>query len=205
LGYFMLERGRENVDWSGYYFRCGDPVTVLMKTGAFWTTSDCERWGCDDCRKKKILFYQRKFREMFPGAVVSVAEVPMREKALSRFISRKVAKPYFAVHLSDRAMAVTVKGFEGSRPRNKKKFVERDLPELLDTIRRGRAVSLSRKEEIMDTNQDEPVNQFYGRIPGDRVKEWERLSSDKERADWLRSQPEIRLFKAGIKLLEENP
>lgn len=201
----MLERGRENVDWSYLLFRCGVPVTVLMKTGAFWITSECRRWECDDCRKRKIKIYQRKFTEMFSGAVVSIGEVPMKNKALSRFISQKVSKPYFAVHLSDRAMVIAAKGFEGSRPKNKKKFVERDLPKLLDTIRRGRAISLSRKEEIMDKNKDESVNQFYGRIPGDRVKEWERLSSDKERADWLRSQPEIRLFKAGKKLLEENP
>lgn len=200
----MLEHGRENVNWSGFYFRCGDPVTVLTKTGAFSTTAPCSRWDCYDCRKDKIRRYQKTFKEIFPGVVVNIGELPMTGKKLSRFISLRVSKPYFAVHLLDRAVVITTKGFVGSSPRNKKKFVERDLPELLETIKGGRAVSLSRKEDNMEKNVIAPESHFFGRIPGDRVDEWKRLSSDKERADWLRCQPAIRLFKMGEKLLKEN-
>jgi hypothetical protein len=201
----MLKRGRKNADWSYLFFRCGDPVTVLTKTGAFWRKEDCDRWDCDLCRKRKIKEYQEKVTEQFPGAIVCIGEAKMKGRALSRFLSRSIPKPYFAVRLDDHSVIIANKRFDRSKLRNKKKFVDNVLPEILNTIRSGRVVSLSRKENIMNKNKVEHVSPYYGKIPGDRVEEWKRLLNDKERAYWLRRQPGIRLFKAGKTLLEENP
>jgi hypothetical protein len=138
----------------------------------------------------------------FPGVMVWIGTVREKGKELSRFISRKVPKPYFAIRLDDRSLIIAVKCFDGGTRRNKKKFIDHDLPGILKTLREGRALSSSRMDNAREKIKSPP---FYARVNGDKVREYKRLKTAKERADWLRSQKEMWLWNNGEKLLEANP
>lgn len=195
-------------------FPCGSYFTFVGPWGSKEFQLFCKRWRCPICRPIKIEEYLADISYAMTrlgGAHLFVATRSEEGKRLSKFAHKNVTGDYAIIKTSDGATIIATRTFPGAKRREKKKYLEADLLELLSSPwSRGRRVSFSsgisfllrgcRNRYRRDAHQ---IN--WARVSGKRHMELEKLATDEERALWLsNNRYDAEIYQEGERFLEET-
>lgn len=185
---------------------CGMNVTLVGSNSAYSFPLFCKTWKCEKCRKDKIKYYIFIIRTAFNNLTcvhLFVGQRPEKRKKLSNFITKYVGGHYCRINGMDTSTIISDKKFDGAKRRDKNKFLENTLPEILDEPwEEGRRISFSRGWIEPDEKKE---SDWFAMIDGDLEDEYKKLSSDAEKREWLKKQTFLRTTTKGKEFLNQKP
>lgn len=205
-------RGVLNADWKRLYnaSKCGETMTAITQRDAYTITWTCKTWDCKTCVDHKISDIKFILNQNIHGPHVFVTQVERAGERLSKWIDRNKPRVpnlfYLAIRTASGARVISSHLFSNSpdtQRAGKKKYVEKDLHNYL-TEHQREVIRISHSREGFQ-KWPRPIRQpLLARIFGDRIWEWKKLKTDRERAEWLDSTPGIHLRTAGREFIREH-
>lgn len=193
---------------------CGATYTIVGPWGSKEINHFCKTWKCPPCRQLKIEDYYAKIcfaMTKLGGVHLFVGTTDKQGKQLSKFLHKKINGDYVTLKTSNGATIISTRIFPGAKRRDKKKYLEVDLLEVLSSPwSRGRRVSFSSGISLLlrgrrnRYRRDVPLIN-WARVRGCKKWEFSSLATDEEKALWLsNNRYDAKMYPDGERFLEET-
>jgi len=186
-------------------YKCGILVSFVGRRGVFSINLPCRQWGCEECREQVIVCHIKTISDLFNElkcVQVFVGYRDEKEKKLSNFINKNVSGHYCRINGQDKAVIISDRNFDGARRYDKRKFLECELPKILNQPwKEKRRISFSSGWKKPRKKQQPK----YWAISFRNIRdEFNKLSTDKERKDWLCNKTNCRLTQLGEEFVKQD-
>jgi len=208
----MNPRGVLNANWKRLHnaSKCGDTVTAITQRNAYTITWTCKTWDCEECVGRKIDEIEFILKLNIRGPHVFITQVERTGDRLSGWIDRNKPRVpnffYLAIQTASGARVISSHLFSNSsdtQRAGKKNYVEKDLHNYL-TDHQREVIRISHSRERFQKWPRVIQQPLLAKIFGDKISEWNKLKTDRERAEWLEHTPGIQLTRAGQEFIREH-
>ena len=206
----MDTKGIINPDWKRLYTasRCGEPRYAVTVQGSYTIVPKCKNWDCPDCAMKRIAEINSLIRKKILAPQVFVLENELSGKKFENWMTKhkpKVPGFFYVSFHKTTGKSIIISSHK--------------LRKAEDSQRRSKVAYLKELSEYLLENHREIKNNSHSTTPGpgavterilfaylpnkDLMKEYDRLKTDRARAEWLRETPNIKLTKLGRQFIRQ--